>query len=182
MRHLGCRPQNHAVRKAGWARIAVLLLMALGFLGACSDFPRDPEHTLDHVRHGVMRVGVSHDPHFVVMRADGTPEGREVEVLETYARTLDARIVWIEAGTHDLMAQLERFQIDAVVGGGGHDTPWDERVAFSRPYLVTAPSEVPESRRLALPPGENAWAMAFDRYTSRRATLPAAADAEVLTP
>ncbi len=160
----------------------LLALAALAALAGCSDFPRDPQHTLDHVRHGSLRVGVSHDPPFVILREDGAPEGREIAMLEDFARTLDSRIVWIKAGHSDLMLQLETFQLDAVVGGNAHDSPWEEHVALSRPYLVTGPSVVPESRRLALPPGENAWLMAVDRFTSGRTPDSVSRDATVAAP
>ena len=43
-----------------WMLRGAALVLALA-LGAC-DLPRDPKGTADHVRNGVLRVGVSENP------------------------------------------------------------------------------------------------------------------------
>ena len=142
------------------------LLLALGLaatLVACSDYPRDPERTLQRIEGGALYVGVSQDPPFV--HGGGTAvRGREAALVRELARTHDARMVWIHGGHDDLMRRLETFQLDLVIGGHDRDSPWRRRVASSRPYRIADGHGRVIERVAALPPGENRWLLAFDRH------------------
>ena len=74
-------------------RTCPLLLLAAVLAVGCQ-YPRDPEGTLDRVRGGVMRVGVTHVDPWVKLDG-GTPSGVEVELLERFARTIDAEVEWV---------------------------------------------------------------------------------------
>lgn len=138
----------------------VVLLLALG---ACGEYPRDPEGTSRRVAGGVLRVGIAHDPPFVLHAGDG-PRGREVALVRAFARSQGARVAWRHRGQDTLMGQLEKRQLDLVVGGHAEDSPWAARVATSRPFHVVDDHGRTVERVVALPPGENAWLLRFERY------------------
>lgn len=135
-------------------------------LGACDALPRhypdDPDGTLQRVSGGTMRVGVAHDPPFVVL--DAEPRGPEADLMRAYAQRLDARIAWNRGGHAVLMRELEARRLDAVIGGHAADSPWAARVSTSRPFRVPDAAGREVERVLALPPGENAWQLSFERF------------------
>lgn len=144
-------------------RRSLLPLGLAAALAGCGDYPRDPERSLQRIEGGVLYVGVSQDPPFV--HGDGTAvRGREAALARALARAHDARVVWIHGGHDDLMRRLETFQLDLVVGGHDRDSPWRRRVASSRPYRIADGRGRVVERVAALPPGENAWLLAFDRH------------------
>lgn len=156
-----------------WTSRLLSSFALLASLAACGDYPRDPDGTLERVRGGTMRVGVIHDPPFVIAGGDA-PRGREADLARSYARTLGARIAWRHAGAGTLMRQLEERRLDAVIGGHVADSPWAAHVSLSRPYRIRDEGGRLVRRRVALPPGENAWQVAFERHASSpaaRATL-----------
>lgn len=145
------------------------ILACLAVAGACTPLPADPEHTLERVRGGVMRVGVVDDPPLIHAGADGSPTGREIQALQMLARELQARIEW-HPGTHDrLMEGLDAFRLDLVVGGTEVDSPWQDHVALSQAYRVSAPDGMPVMRVMGLPPGENGWRREVERFMARDA-------------
>ena len=146
----------------GLPTLPVLLLVLL--TSACSGYPRDPGRTSERVRGGVMRVGIAHDPPFLQVDGDGAPAGREAALLLAFARSQGARIAWRRQGHVVLMRELRERRLDVVVGGHAPDSPWAVHVATSRPYRVADASGRLVERVVALPPGENAWLLAFDRH------------------
>lgn len=147
-----------SVWRGGLPTILVLLTTAL--LSAC-DLPRDPEHTLDRVQGGVMRVGLIEHPPWVD-RADAEPDGVEVTLIRQFAKELDAEIRWIRGPEADLMRALQHAELDAVIGGLTRSTPWRrENIGFTRPYYRGRTV-------IAIPPGENAWLMRMERFLRNR--------------
>jgi polar amino acid transport system substrate-binding protein len=116
------------------ARLLALALLA-GLLGGC-DFPRDPEGTLDRVRGGVLRVGVTPADPWVQLDA-GEPAGVEVELVTRFADSLGARVEWVEGSESDLMEALGGRQLDVVIAGLTRQSEWRRVVALTRPYLTT---------------------------------------------
>ena len=136
----------------------------LGLLGAplaACQLPRDPEHTLERVRGGVLRVGAVHEPPWVRMpHPQGPPAGVEVALVEALAASLDAELRWNYGGEGRLMTALERFELDLVIGGVDGDSPYKDKVGFTRPYY----REDEVDHVLAAPPGENAWIMHLEAF------------------
>ena len=114
----------------------LLLLAAISLvLGACQ-YPRDVEGTLDRVSGGVMHVGISESDPWV--RTGGSePGGVEVQLLERFARTIDARIEWVEGSESDLIEALHGRKLDVVVAGLTRRSEWQRVAALTRPYLTT---------------------------------------------
>ncbi|MGH2685851.1 MAG: transporter substrate-binding domain-containing protein [Actinomycetota bacterium] len=124
-------------------------LAALMLLPAACGIPRDPEGTLERVRGGVMRVGITANDPWTI--AEG-PSGVEVALTEELAGDLDAEIDWVEGGHAELFSALEQRELDLVIGGFAADDPWGSKVTFTQPYFTvrTLVGVAPGS----LPPGD----------------------------
>jgi polar amino acid transport system substrate-binding protein len=120
---------------------------AVAALAAGCQFPADPEGTLDRVEGGTMRVGVIHEPPWVILEEGRDPAGVEPELVRRFAETIDAEIEWVEGTEADLAAAAGGFQIDLIIGGLTREFPYVDDVAMTAPYVDT---EV----ELGLPPGE----------------------------
>jgi polar amino acid transport system substrate-binding protein len=121
-----------------------VLLVAAALAAGCQ-YPRDPEGTLDRVSGGVMRVGVTHVDPWVKLDGDA-PGGVEVELLQRFARSLDAEIEWVEGSETELMEALHGRQLDVVVAGLTRRSEWQRVVALTRPFVsyevvIAAPDE-----------------------------------------
>ena len=111
------------------AVLAALLLTGCGI-------PRDPESTLDRVRGGTLRVGITESEPWTRLEA-GQPGGVEVELVRRFATELVARVEWVDGSEADLIAALEVRELDLVVGGLTADTPWQTKAAITRSYATT---------------------------------------------
>jgi polar amino acid transport system substrate-binding protein len=117
-------------------RRALLLVLVATWVGGC-DFPADPEGTLDRVRGGVMRVGVTPAEPWVKLPAGGPPAGVEVELVEAFAEDLGATVEWVEGSESDLMEALHGRQLDVVIAGLTRQSEWSRSAALTRPYLTS---------------------------------------------
>ena len=147
------------VRTVGIRRVGLLALIVLGALAApgCG-MPRDPKGTLERVRGGVVRVGVSHSPPWTDVRSDGEPRGREVDLVRGLAGDLGARVSWVVGGETALMEDLARFELDLVIGGITQGTAWKGKVGLTRPHAHRGKHRYV----FACPPGENGWLSFLD--------------------
>ena len=114
----------------------VLLLAVLALLPAGCGIPRDPEGTLERVRGGTLRAGITASAPWTTLEG-GRPGGVEVELVERFAGELGARVEWVDGSEADLMAALEMRELDLVVGGLTADTPWQAKAAITRSYATT---------------------------------------------
>ena len=148
------------------------LLLIIGMIGllcllvGCGlSFPADPDHTLDRVRGGVLRVGVSPNDPWIVWTAEPEPSGREADLVRRFASSLDARVEWSRGAEEALIGQLERGELDLVAAGMTAETPWTEKAAVTKPYAtVTGPDGSAEEHVLAVPLGENAFLVTLERF------------------
>ncbi|WP_229856193.1 transporter substrate-binding domain-containing protein [Nocardioides flavus (ex Wang et al. 2016)] len=135
-------------------------MAAIVLFGGCgllpSDFPADPDGTLDRVRtEGVVRAGASPRPGWVEV-ATGDPTGREPELVEAFAEDLGAEVEWTVAGEEELVRLFEAGEIDLAVGGFTDTNAWVDKVGLTRPYVST--------HVLMVPMGENAWQSRLERW------------------
>jgi polar amino acid transport system substrate-binding protein len=139
---------------------AALVLTSCGL-----EMPADPEDTLERVRGGTLRVGVSpHPPHTVVV-PDGPPSGSDVDLAAGFAASIGARPVWVAGGEEPLITALEHGQLELVIGGLTADTPWTEKAAITKPYAKARDSTGKEVELvMAAPMGENAFLMTLERF------------------
>lgn len=144
--------------------------MAALLLGvtACSvTIPTDPDGTLDRVRGGTLRVGVSPNPPWTDLPTglEGEPAGSEVALVEDFARSIDAEIVWVPGGEEDLVGRLEHDELDLLIGGLTAQSPWADTVALTYRYTVTVDSRGEEALHvMAAPIGENAFLVTLERF------------------
>src|SRR5215217_468221 len=124
------RPPRRAVPVVR-AAVALRAVAAAG----CG-IPRDPESTLDRVRGGTLRDGITANDPWTTLEG-GRPGGVEVELVERFADELGARVEWLDGSEADLMAALEVRELDLVVGGLTADTPWQTKAAITRSYATT---------------------------------------------
>ena len=103
------------------------------------------------------------------LAADGTVSGPEAALVQRFADAHGYALTWVP-GSHDaLMRDLARAHLHAVAGGHHPDSPWKPDVAWSQPLSLRALPDGPmPERRIALPPGQSAWHLAFDRHLAER--------------
>lgn len=163
----GTCPEGFTGRVARVNALVSALLTAL-LLGGCGlTIPADPEGTLDRVRGGFLRVGVSPRPPWTELPTgdDGDPAGIEVELLEAFAAELDAEVVWEVGGEEQLFGDLEDGRLDVVAGGLTARSPWASKAALTRPYVTVPGSRGEEENHvMAAPMGENAFLVALERF------------------
>lgn len=126
----------------------VLAFVVLALCGC--QYPRDPEGTLDRVSGGVLRVGLVESEPFVTL-SGGEPAGVEVELLSGFARSIGARVEWVEGSETDLIEALHGRRLDVVAGGFTRRSVWQREVALTRPYVtaqvvIGAPDEATAER------------------------------------
>ena len=109
----------------------VLGVCALLLVAGCATPPEDPEGTLDRVRGGTMRVGITENDPWTLL--DG-PSGVEVELVERFAEQLDADIEWTDGSEQDLFGALEAGSIDLVIGGLTSTNPYSKHATFTHPF------------------------------------------------
>ncbi len=113
--------------------MALLVILAAVLIAACR-YPQDPRGTLDRVTGGVMHVGVSENPPWVIRTEEGVG-GLEPELIRNLAEALDADVRWHWGSAGELIGALEHHQLDLVAGGLTRGEPLQRVVAFTNPYV-----------------------------------------------
>ena len=157
-------------------------ILAIAAALACGcEFPRDPEGTLDRVRGGVMRVGVTHVEPWVTVQG-GEVGGVEAELVERFAASIDAQVEWVEGSESDLMAALHGRQLDVVIAGLTRRSEWQRVAALTRPFVsyevvIGAPDRATADRLSADLGGER---IAVEAHSPEAAKLEEDTDAVVM--
>lgn len=144
----------------------ICLGVATWLLAGCGlQIPTDPEGTLDRVeRDQVLRVGASPRPGWVEVDAEQAPVGREPNLVEGFARSLDVEVEWTVAGEEHLVGLIEDGELDLAVGGVTDQNPWVEKVALTRPYVEVTAAGTTEAHVMMVPMGENAFLSELERW------------------
>ena len=111
-------------------------MLAVAALTGCQ-VPQDPDGTLDIVRDGTMRVGVTESDPWVDLADPENPGGVEPELIRRFAAGLNAEIDWIDGSEEELIGALKEGQLDLVVGGLTKKSPWMKEASLTWPYLKT---------------------------------------------
>lgn len=138
--------------------IVTAAALALLLSGCGLQVPVDPDGTLDRVRGGELRVGLSAD------------EPEEEALVEGFAERLDAEVIWRDGGEEQLMTALEDGELDLVIGGLTDQTPWSTHAAITRPYAESVDDRGRTVRHvMAAPLGENAFLVELETYLEEAA-------------
>jgi ABC-type amino acid transport substrate-binding protein len=137
-------------------------LVVLTLLLAACGIPRDPDGTLQRVEGSHMRVGIAEHPPWTSLGEE--PSGIEVELVEEFARELNAEIQWVEGAETEVQEQMELGRLDLVIAGLHADSPWSSKVSFIQPYFTVGADE----HVMAVPHGENAWIVRLERFLRSR--------------
>jgi polar amino acid transport system substrate-binding protein len=127
-------PRTVGPPRSGLAALVAAALLAVGAAGC--GIPRDPESTLDRVRGGTLRAGITASEPWTTLEG-GRPGGVEVELVEQFAHELGAKVEWVDGSEAELIGALEVRELDLVVGGLTADTPWQSKAAITRSYATT---------------------------------------------
>lgn len=144
--------------------LTVLLVLPMSLTGCVTHYPADPHGTLDRVAGGELRVGVSHSPPSTSLEST-PPTGHEVDLVNEYARTLNAHVTWTPGGEEELVNQMKNGQLDLIIGGLTKDSPWDKDVGLTRPYAESTDQFGDTQKHvMAVPNGENAFLLNLESF------------------
>jgi polar amino acid transport system substrate-binding protein len=154
----------------------VAAVAAIAVLSGC-EVPRDPDGTLDRVRDGTIRVGVTHNEPWVQLSNADDPQGVEPALVRRFAAGLNAEVDWVEGSEEELVGGLKERQLDLVIGGLTRKSPWKKEAALTRPYLSTRllVGAAPEA---TVPEDLAGLAVAFERGTEAGGLLGRKTDAK----
>lgn len=157
-------------RRRGTTLIGLSLIVVLA--GCSQAIPVDPEGTLNSVRNGTLRIGLS--PHDSLVEIEGSSyQGSEVELAKDFAQSLGAKPEFVVGGEESLVKKLEEDQVDLVVGGISSKTPWSKMVGMTRPYTqVIDEKGKKEKLVLLVPPGENAFLGELEYFLDQTQEMP----------
>lgn len=139
---------------AARAALTAVLMLALA---ACDEFPKDPRNTTETVKsEGVMQVGViAGEPEDLTTRMD--------EAVRAIAAAHGVRADVTTGSADRLLREVEKGDLDLVVGAFPKSSPWKKRVAFTIFYPRKPDSEDQLAVRGAVRKGENRWLLSADR-------------------
>jgi polar amino acid transport system substrate-binding protein len=144
--------------------VGVLIALAL-MLSGCGTIPSDPYGSMERIRGGEMRVGVSNNGDWVQTHDSSDPTGVEPQLVASFASSLGSHIVWVSGGEEVLMEALDGGGLDLVVGGLTAKTPWTTKSAITRSYTEALNRKgEKESHVMAVRMGENALLSELERF------------------
>lgn len=138
----------------------VLIILIVCLQTSCEDYPRDTHGALNKViERGDLRVGLIEHPPWVY-DTHSEPQGSEVELVEDFAKGLGVNVKWFNTGEHLLIAQLQKGELDIVIGGLLDNTVWNKTVALTRPYRQGSSN----NHTMAIRLGENAFLIKLEKF------------------
>jgi hypothetical protein len=145
-------------------RLSCLLLLAAA---SCSEFPADPDGTLERIREQrVFRVGL------VRLPGDGGIAAPAARLLQRVGQAAGARPRLERGEMEVLLHRLEEGEIDLVIGRFEAKSPWTGLVSLSPPLHKEKSGKAEFRLAAAMRNGENAWIGLVEREA--RAVAPEA--------
>lgn len=145
-------------RKSALAVVSVTALLA-----GCTSIPADSMGTLDRATGGTLVVGVSEHPPWTVVSEDGEYSGSEVDLIESFADSIDAEVEWHTAPESVLAGRISEDELDIVIGGLTTSSPWTTHMATTRSYAQVDGEDMVMGVRL----GENELMVALERHLAQ---------------
>jgi ABC-type amino acid transport substrate-binding protein len=158
------RDRANRLRQSAAGAAAGIALVALSGCGI--QIPADPSGTLDTVRGGELRVGVSpHEGLIEVGTGADDVSGPEIEAIQAFADSVDANPVWTVGSEEALVRDLEQGDLDLVAGGLTDATPWVDQAGVTRPYTEVTDDDGSVLKIVMLVPlGENAFLTELETF------------------
>lgn len=144
--------------------LPIWLLCVLASSGC--DLPHDSAGTLERVRNGEIRVGITANEPWARFdeRSKAAAGGVEVRLVEEFAGELNSEIVWRQDSESDLFEALRNGELDLVIGGLTDSTPFADKAGLTQPYV-----ELGKQKHIwAVRPGENALLLQVDEFLQAR--------------
>lgn len=113
----------------------VIRIFFFCFLTGCNNYPRDPNDSLQQAQTHGLKVGASESTPWIEF-TDGEIAGTEAELVEKFAKSINAEVEWIKGSEGSLMKMLKANELHLVVGGITKETPWSNHVAITKPYTT----------------------------------------------
>ena len=115
----GTSQMNEATpRDRRFLRPTAIIILMIGLLVGCDEFPRDPDDTLVTVlATGQMTVGVVDHPPWVILDDDAPPLGAEVGLVQSFADGLKVDVEWRRLSAFAALEGLEQGELDLAIGG-----------------------------------------------------------------
>src|SRR5436305_13448737 len=111
-----------------------LVPVMLALLAASCALPRDPEKTSERIASThELRVGVSDNPPWTIVRPGSAPTGIEPALIRRFAAGQRAHVIWFGGGETPLVDKLKDGQLDVVAGGFDKQTQWKTKAGVTQP-------------------------------------------------
>src|SRR5947209_17976664 len=115
-----------------------IVAVILALLAASCALPRDPEKTSQRIASThELRVGVSDNPPWTIVRPGTPPSGIEPTLIRRFASSQGAHVTWFGGGETPLVEKLEDGQLDVVAGGFDKQTQWKTKAGVTQPFAET---------------------------------------------
>lgn len=151
------RPRRRCM--LGGPHLALAAAVPLWFAVIGCEMPRDPEGTWQRSQAEAFRVGLSSHPPWTDLH-DGRPTGIEVQLVRRFAQRIGADVRWRPGAESELVTLLDRGELDLVIGGIKHTTPWSSHAGLTRPYA----DWLDEKPVWLVRQGENRWLLEIDKF------------------
>ncbi len=146
------------------AKMTAVAVVTVLLAGCGVQVPTDPHGTLERVEDGVLHAGATANAPWVEVDPSGIPTGSEPALVQDFAQQLGSEVEWTVGSEAELVAALERGDLDVVVGGFRDDTPWVDKAAVTRPYAETTTPDGTEKHVMITRMGENGFLVALETY------------------
>lgn len=132
--------------------LVAILALALPLVG-CQAFPTlsNPDARLHEIlERGVLRVGISGDlPPLNMTSKTGEIIGLEVDLVTALAHAMGLEVRLVQTPFADLIASVERGDVDILISGMTMTPERNARIAFVGPYFISGTSVLTKSEEIA---------------------------------
>ncbi|WP_158297204.1 transglycosylase SLT domain-containing protein [Zhihengliuella sp. ISTPL4] len=157
--------KRHRRRASASVAGSVAIIAALA---GCGAIPADVDGTVDRVQDGEIRVGITHNPPWTDTTDPSGPTGEEVRLVEEFAETLDATVVWTVDSEANLADRLHDHALDLAIGGFTDDTPWVDKAAMTVPFDDASTAGETKKHVMLTVLGENRFLTTLETFLLER--------------